>query len=78
MNTPNTVTPHPYRVARQADQLEHKAIDGSWLDARMDRFMRNVLVRALRRHGNKTHAAKALGVTYRTFRYHWARLLCDE
>ncbi len=44
----------------------------------MDRFMRNVLVRALRRHGNKTHAAKALGVTYRTFRYHWARLLCDK
>jgi transcriptional regulator with PAS, ATPase and Fis domain len=75
MNKPNTVTPHPYRVARQADQLEQREITGSWLDARMDRFMRNILVRALRKHGNKVHAAKALGVTYRTFRYHWSRLL---
>lgn len=71
-------TPHPYRVARQADQLEHRDIPGTWLNARMDRFMRNILVRALRKHGNKYKAAQALGVTYRTFRYHWARLLADE
>ena len=78
MNKPNTVTPHPYRVARQAEQLEQRQIAGSWLDARMDRFMRNILVRAMRKHGNKTHAAAALGVTYRTFRYHWSRLLSDD
>jgi hypothetical protein len=34
-----------------------------------------MLLRAYVRHGNKTRAAKALGVSFRTFRYHWARLM---
>jgi transcriptional regulator with PAS, ATPase and Fis domain len=68
-------TPYPYRVALQADKLRKTSIEGSWLQARIDRFTKRVLLRALRRYGNKSRAARALGITYRSFRYQWDRLI---
>lgn len=70
-----TRTPHPFQIRKQSATLAAADISGSFLQARMDRFMRSMLLRAYVRHGNKTRAAKALGVTFRTFRYHWARLM---
>lgn len=70
-----TATPFPYRTAVQASKLARTSIAGSWMQARIDRFTKRLLLRAYRRHGNKARAARALGVTYRAFRYHWARLI---
>lgn len=70
-----TATPHPYRIRVQADVLKNAAPQGSEFQRRTDAFMRRMLLSAYRRHGNKRRAALALGVTYRVFRYHWARLM---
>lgn len=70
-----TVTPFPYRTAVQARKLARTSIEGSWLDARVDRFIKRALLCAYRKHGNKARAARALGITYRSFRYQWARLI---
>lgn len=70
-----TLTPFPYRTRLQASKLRASPLAGSLFEVRVDKFIRRMMLRAYRRHGNKTRAAKALGVTYRAFRYHWARLI---
>lgn len=70
-----TATPHPYQTSVQARKLARSKYAGSWMAQRIDRFTRRMLLRAYRRYGNKRRAAKALGVTYRVFLYHWARLI---
>ncbi len=68
-------TPAPYRTRTQASAIANAAPGGSLFEQRLDAFTRRMLLRAYRRHGNKSQAAKALGITYRSFRYHWARLI---
>lgn len=71
-------TPHPFKVGRQAADMEVAESLGSAYARHLDHCARRILLRAYRHNGNKISAARALGLTYRQFRYQWTRLLSDH
>jgi len=70
-------TPDPYRTARQAVSVAQDTESDSLYHTLMDKASRTILLAAWRTEGNKLQAAKSLGLTYRSFRYHWSRLALD-
>jgi len=70
-----TKTRYPYRTRTQATLIEGAAPESSLFQSRLDTFARRMILRAYKVHGNKRRAAAALGLTYRAFRYQWARLM---
>ncbi len=71
-------TPNPYRTALQATAIARTADASSAYQAQLDAAARAILLDAWRTQGNKAKAAQSLGLTYRAFRYHWARLALDS